>query len=224
MPLDEPEMLSQTGARSEHDDTVHNDDDDDDDVDTEDEHFDAEDKQHIDDSDDYNDRDDGAASSSNTIAATDSNGKPTNAAASPANTKHTVPPLAIQPAAAGAAATASKNASSATEMPPGLPEFVRFNSFNKLHAKPSGNSVTIKCPARGNPPPTITWSKNGVQPIVREIETAIRYRKFAIVMEDLIPSDSGDYTCNVCNEYGCISWLTKLFVNRKYLKSRWRRG
>lgn len=31
----------------------------------------------------------------------------------------------------------------------GPPRFIKYNSFNRLAAKPSGNMVRLKCPAEG---------------------------------------------------------------------------
>lgn len=93
----------------------------------------------------------------------------------------------------------------------GPPRFVKFENFNRLSAKPSGNMVRLKCPAVGNPKPNITWTKND-RPISRSMGT-VKSQKFAIVLEDLVPKDSGNYTCNVCNTHGCINYTIKLDVN-----------
>lgn len=34
-------------------------------------------------------------------------------------------------------------------------------------------------------------------------------------MIDLVPNDSGDYTCHVCNIHGCISYTRTLKVKGK---------
>lgn len=116
----------------------------------------------------------------------------------------------------GSAVAASDHRPQATTpLAPGPPQFVKFDTFNRLLAKPSGNMVRIKCPAVGSPTPTIRWTKGDGNPIVRKMGD-VKYRQFAIVLEDLIPTDSGNYTCTACNEHGCISYTMKLEVNGEY--------
>lgn len=99
--------------------------------------------------------------------------------------------------------------------PIGPPRFIKLATFNKLWAKPSGNMVHLKCPAVGNPMPNITWTKDGA-PILRSMGE-VTYRKWAIILEDLVPKDSGHYTCFVCNIYGCVNYTTRLDVTGKLL-------
>ncbi|RVE64216.1 hypothetical protein OJAV_G00144490 [Oryzias javanicus] len=77
----------------------------------------------------------------------------------------------------------------------------------KLYAVPAGNTVRFRCPAIGNPMPTIRWLKNG-----REFRgehriggIKLRHQHWSLVMESVVPSDRGNYTCVVENEYGSIS-------------------
>lgn len=127
------------------------------------------------------------------------------------------------------------------------PEFAKEADLIKLIAKPSGNMVRIKCTSKSNPEPSnITWykifklvylficilrqvqrifyytiyifrTKDDINPIIREMGK-VKYFKSAIVLEDLIPKDSGKYTCIVCNLYGCITHATELRVKgeKKY--------
>jgi Immunoglobulin I-set domain len=90
------------------------------------------------------------------------------------------------------------------------PHFTKPDQLNKLIAKPSGNMVHLKCNAAGNPKPNITWTKNG-EVIMRSMGQ-VSYKKYAIVLEDLVPKDSGAYDCKVCNKLGCINYTTKLEV------------
>lgn len=69
----------------------------------------------------------------------------------------------------------------------------------------------MKCPAAGNPIPNITWSKNDKHPILRHLG-AIKTSRWQIMLEDLVTSDSGNYTCLVCNTKGCITFTYKLEV------------
>ncbi|XP_058467627.1 fibroblast growth factor receptor homolog 1-like isoform X2 [Malaya genurostris] len=96
------------------------------------------------------------------------------------------------------------------ELSPGLPFFTKREHMVGLMPKPSGNMVRLRCPADGNPMPNITWTKDN-QKIVRSMGS-VKYAKWSIVLEDLVPKDSGAYTCNVCNDFGCVSFTTKLEV------------
>ncbi|MGH0155892.1 UNVERIFIED_CONTAM: hypothetical protein FKN15_030104 [Acipenser sinensis] len=76
----------------------------------------------------------------------------------------------------------------------------------KLHAVPAGNTVKFRCPAMGSPMPSIRWLKNG-----REFRgehriggIKLRHQHWSLVMESVVPSDRGNYTCVVENKYGVI--------------------
>ncbi|XP_063058806.1 fibroblast growth factor receptor 4 [Engraulis encrasicolus] len=76
----------------------------------------------------------------------------------------------------------------------------------KLHAVPAGNTVKFRCPATGSPLPTIRWLKNG-----REFRgehriggIKLRHQHWSLVMESVVPSDRGNYTCVVQNKFGSI--------------------
>ncbi|XP_049547802.1 fibroblast growth factor receptor homolog 1-like isoform X1 [Anopheles darlingi] len=94
------------------------------------------------------------------------------------------------------------------------PYFVKKEHMAKLVPKPSGSFVRLRCPAEGYPKPNITWTKDG-----RDIERSMGQAKkvnWAIVLEDLVPDDSGFYTCHVCNRVGCVNYTTKLEVNDRF--------
>ncbi|KAG1678106.1 Fibroblast growth factor receptor 3 [Nymphon striatum] len=74
----------------------------------------------------------------------------------------------------------------------------------KVIAKPAGQAVTIKCPAGGNPVPTITWLKDG-QPPKRRLNRHVQMRKWGLIMEDLTTMDNGLYTCILNNIHGTIN-------------------
>lgn len=96
----------------------------------------------------------------------------------------------------------------------GPPRFIRPERFNRLYAKPSGNMIRMKCPAEGTPMPNITWTKDN-QPIVRSMGV-VSLRKWGIVLEELVPKDSGNYTCTICNYKGCINFTAILSVKGKF--------
>ncbi|KAM6985843.1 fibroblast growth factor receptor 4 [Aplochiton taeniatus] len=77
----------------------------------------------------------------------------------------------------------------------------------KLYAVPAGNTVKFRCPATGSPLPSIRWMKNG-----REFRgehriggIKLRHQHWSLVMESVVPSDRGNYTCQVENRHGAIS-------------------
>jgi fibroblast growth factor receptor 2 len=101
------------------------------------------------------------------------------------------------------------------------PYFTNPNNLNALNSKPSGNMIRLRCPAKGDPEPRTDWMKNG-EIITKDFkrhhgEAKINGKGF-LSMEDLVPSDSGNYTCIICNEYGCINFTTKLEVNGEFKK------
>ncbi|KAI1898242.1 hypothetical protein AGOR_G00070320 [Albula goreensis] len=77
----------------------------------------------------------------------------------------------------------------------------------KLYAVPAGNTVKFRCPAAGSPLPTIRWLKNG-QDFRSEHRIGgikLRPRHWGLVMESVVPSDRGNYTCVVENRYGMLT-------------------
>ncbi|XP_032082757.1 fibroblast growth factor receptor 3-like isoform X5 [Thamnophis elegans] len=81
----------------------------------------------------------------------------------------------------------------------------------KLLAVPAANTVRFRCPAAGKPLPSIYWLKNG-----KEFKgehriggIKLRHQQWSLVMESVVPSDRGNYTCVVQNKYGVI-WHTYL--------------
>uniref|UniRef100_A0A4W3HZM4 Fibroblast growth factor receptor n=1 Tax=Callorhinchus milii TaxID=7868 RepID=A0A4W3HZM4_CALMI len=84
----------------------------------------------------------------------------------------------------------------------------------KLHAVPAANTVRFRCAAAGNPTPTIHWLKNG-----KEFKgehriggIKLRHQQWSLVMESVVPSDRGNYTCVVENKYGRITHTYQLDV------------
>lgn len=97
----------------------------------------------------------------------------------------------------------------------------RAPSFNKsvempnVVVKPAGNMLRLRCPSFGNPRPNITWYKNNEEP-KRTLGTVVM-SKWTFRLEDLVPEDSGNYTCVVCNYLGCINRTSKVEIVGKYL-------
>ncbi|XP_043682538.1 fibroblast growth factor receptor homolog 1-like isoform X2 [Vespula pensylvanica] len=92
-----------------------------------------------------------------------------------------------------------------------------FNKSDEMHSsivKPAGNMLRLKCPSVGNPRPNITWLKNNEEP-KRSLGTMIK-TKWTLRLEDLVPDDSGNYTCIVCNHLGCISYTFKVDIIERF--------
>ncbi|XP_058042749.1 fibroblast growth factor receptor 3 isoform X3 [Ahaetulla prasina] len=79
----------------------------------------------------------------------------------------------------------------------------------KLLAVPAANTVRFRCPAAGKPLPSIYWLKNGKEfrGEHRIGGIKLRHQQWSLVMESVVPSDRGNYTCVVQNKYGVI-WHT----------------
>ncbi|OXB78813.1 UNVERIFIED_CONTAM: hypothetical protein H355_011831 [Colinus virginianus] len=98
---------------------------------------------------------------------------------------------------------------------PGVPFWTRPDKMEKkLLAVPAANTVRFRCPAGGNPTPTIYWLKNG-----KEFKgehriggIKLRHQQWSLVMESVVPSDRGNYTCVVENKYGNIRHTYQLDV------------
>lgn len=95
-----------------------------------------------------------------------------------------------------------------------IPIFANPKKMFKLLVKPAGKTAIFGCKSFGNPSPNITWYKNA-QPLKRSF-AAIRYQRWKIILEDLNSDDSGNYTCEVCNEIGCINFTYSLDVLGKF--------
>ncbi|XP_066211815.1 fibroblast growth factor receptor 2 isoform X7 [Saccopteryx leptura] len=110
----------------------------------------------------------------------------------------------------------------------GFEDFVSENSNSKrapywtntekmekrLHAVPAANTVKFRCPAGGNPTPTMRWLKNGKE-FKQEHRIGgykVRNQHWSLIMESVVPSDKGNYTCVVENEFGSINHTYHLDV------------
>ncbi|XP_053548622.1 fibroblast growth factor receptor 2 isoform X2 [Bombina bombina] len=84
----------------------------------------------------------------------------------------------------------------------------------KLHAVPAANTVKLRCPAGGNPIPHMRWLKNGKE-FKQEHRIGgykVRNQHWSLIMESVVPSDKGSYTCIVENEHGSINHTYHLDV------------
>ncbi|XP_044293241.1 fibroblast growth factor receptor 1 isoform X4 [Varanus komodoensis] len=84
----------------------------------------------------------------------------------------------------------------------------------KLHAVPAAKTVKFRCPSSGTPTPTLRWLKNGreFKPDHRIGGYKVRHATWSIIMDSVVPSDKGNYTCLVENRYGTINHTYQLDV------------
>ncbi|XP_057633572.1 fibroblast growth factor receptor 2 isoform X9 [Chionomys nivalis] len=99
--------------------------------------------------------------------------------------------------------------------PEGAPYWTNTEKMEKrLHAVPAANTVKFRCPAGGNPTPTMRWLKNGKE-FKQEHRIGgykVRNQHWSLIMESVVPSDKGNYTCLVENEFGSINHTYHLDV------------
>ncbi|KAM6221911.1 fibroblast growth factor receptor 3 isoform 8-T8 [Rhynchocyon petersi] len=99
--------------------------------------------------------------------------------------------------------------------PVGAPYWTRPERMDKkLLAVPAANTVRFRCPAAGNPTPSISWLKNGKEfrGEHRIGGIKLRHQQWSLVMESVVPSDRGNYTCVVENKFGSIQQTYTLDV------------
>lgn len=64
-----------------------------------------------------------------------------------------------------------------------------------------GSLVTLSCEARGVPPPTLTWMKDG-QPLSLHRNLLLDGQETRLQLPDVAPSDAGFYSCVASNQAG----------------------
>ncbi|XP_064465675.1 fibroblast growth factor receptor 2-like [Ornithodoros turicata] len=88
------------------------------------------------------------------------------------------------------------------EEPLRAPTFTR--SYDRLAVVPVGNRLKLQCLAKGNPPVNVTWLKNN-QPPTRLLGKKVTLKKDKLWLDDVMVSDSGNYTCIAFNSQGSIN-------------------
>ncbi|XP_064203440.1 fibroblast growth factor receptor 1-A isoform X2 [Anguilla rostrata] len=105
--------------------------------------------------------------------------------------------------------------SSSQKLLPMAPQWAQPEKMEKkLHAVPASKTVKFRCQASGNPTPTLKWFKNGKE-FKRDQRIGgfkVREHMWTIIMESVVPSDKGNYTCLVENEHGSINHTYQLDV------------
>ncbi|XP_067250171.1 fibroblast growth factor receptor 1-A-like [Chanodichthys erythropterus] len=82
----------------------------------------------------------------------------------------------------------------------------------KFHSAFISKTVKFRCQANGNPTPTLKWLKNGkkFKRDQRRGGFKVRVHMWTIIMESVVPSDKGNYTCLVENKYSSINHTFQL--------------
>uniref|UniRef100_A0A4W5LN53 Fibroblast growth factor receptor n=1 Tax=Hucho hucho TaxID=62062 RepID=A0A4W5LN53_9TELE len=108
-----------------------------------------------------------------------------------------------------------KQDSSNRRIPLRAPYWTMLEKMEKrLHAVPAANTVKFRCAAGGNPRPKMRWLKNS-RPFRQEDRMGgykVRHQHWTLIMESVVPSDKGNYTCLVENAYGTINHTYTLDV------------
>uniref|UniRef100_A0A3B3T3V8 Fibroblast growth factor receptor n=1 Tax=Paramormyrops kingsleyae TaxID=1676925 RepID=A0A3B3T3V8_9TELE len=104
---------------------------------------------------------------------------------------------------------------STQKLPPMAPQWAQPERMEKkLQVVPASKTVRFRCQASGNPNPMLKWFKNGKE-FKRDQRIGgfkVRDHMWTIIMESVVPSDKGNYTCVVENKYGSINYTYQLDV------------
>ncbi|XP_038046161.1 fibroblast growth factor receptor-like isoform X2 [Patiria miniata] len=109
--------------------------------------------------------------------------------------------------------------STVSDLEPMAPEFNKDKyRFHDNMLKVAGERLTLKCPYRANPRPTVVWTKN--DKLNWEQQSNFRDRvtinDFKLIIERLMPSvDQAKYTCIVTNELGSIEHTTIIDITER---------
>uniref|UniRef100_A0A2I3HQ02 DS cell adhesion molecule n=1 Tax=Nomascus leucogenys TaxID=61853 RepID=A0A2I3HQ02_NOMLE len=85
----------------------------------------------------------------------------------------------------------------------------------------AGQRVELPCKALGHPEPDYRWLKDNMP-----LELSGRFQKTVtgLLIENIRPSDSGSYVCEVSNRYGTAKVIGRLYVKRKLDGNLQRKG
>ena len=81
-----------------------------------------------------------------------------------------------------------------------------------FRAWPASHSTRLKCQATGVPPLKYTWLKDGMKMPSRRMDPYLSTSIWYLKLKNLVPNDSGKYTCIVSNPYGNINHTYTLQV------------
>lgn len=92
-------------------------------------------------------------------------------------------------------------------VPPGVDRIEPVESVTIVQ----GSLVTLSCEARGVPPPTLTWLKDG-HPLSLHRNRLLDGQETRLQLPDVTPSDAGLYSCVASNQAGSSTKTFNLTV------------
>ncbi len=95
--------------------------------------------------------------------------------------------------------------------PSSAPPAVERTEPTEQVAVVQGSSVTLTCEARGVPPPTLSWLKDG-QPLSLHRNLLLDGQETRFLLSDVGPSDGGLYSCVASNQAGSSTKTFNLTV------------
>ncbi|KAK2559520.1 Fibroblast growth factor receptor 1 [Acropora cervicornis] len=85
----------------------------------------------------------------------------------------------------------------------------------RYRAWPASHTIRLKCEATGAPPLQFRWLKDGQRLLSRRMDPYLNSSLWFLRLRDVVPDDSGKYTCIVTNPYGSINHTYTLNVVAK---------
>ncbi|XP_032240703.1 fibroblast growth factor receptor 2 isoform X2 [Nematostella vectensis] len=96
------------------------------------------------------------------------------------------------------------------------PRFLDWNKMKRAFiAWPASHSMRLRCQATGTPPLRYHWLKDGKEIKGRRLDPYMNTTLWFFRLKDLVPTDTGKYTCIVSNAYGSINHTYTLRVIAK---------
>lgn len=94
----------------------------------------------------------------------------------------------------------------------GAPFYLNGNNEPEHIIVTSGRSVRMKCVFGGDPPPEVTWLKDGKLFEERDYSEFFEWNVTDLFIENTSPNDSGYYTCLAKNKNGKANYTHHLEV------------
>ena len=89
-----------------------------------------------------------------------------------------------------------------------------------FRAWPASHTIRLKCRATGATPLKYTWLKDGVKMSRRQLDPYLNASIWYLRLRELVPNDSGKYTCIVSNPFGSINHTYTLQVVGEFTKTK----
>jgi hypothetical protein len=88
-----------------------------------------------------------------------------------------------------------------------------IDKFPKSQFASISGGASFTCHITCDPPPKVTWSKNG-EPVVENdnLTLSVAEGQYTLTLKNIQKSDGGDYTIVASNDHGELSCTASLFV------------